>query len=161
MQAPTAGRCDVARSAVVYSRDYVCIAPFAHAFAVASWFTAATHTRRACRQQVFVAAVYAGNAGCVRWMLDVGCVGVNDADEPGWTALLAASEAGHLGIALLLLEAGAMVDGAAWDGTTPLFLASQEGKLGLVEALLAANAAVSDVCSTLRTCGIRNNLEKS
>ena len=139
MQAPTAGRCDVARSAVVYSRDYVCIAPFA----VASWFKAATHPRRACRQQAFVAAAYAGDAGCVRWMLDVGCAGANDADEPGWTALLAASEAGHLEIALLLIEAGATVDGAAWDGTTPLFLASQAGKMGLVKALLEAKATVT------------------
>ena len=60
----------------------------------------------------------------------------------GATALLFASEGGHLKAVQRLIELGAAVDAARNDGATPLYLASKNGHLGVVQELLTRGAAV-------------------
>ena len=60
----------------------------------------------------------------------------------GYTALMAASQEGHLGIAQLLVERGANVNAAKPDdGYTALMLASMLGHLATVRFLLSRGAS--------------------
>ena len=88
-------------------------------------------------------AVDAGNVDRVRELLDGGDVGVNDADEQGFTALYCAAGAGHMALVHILLEGGATVDQAKANGATPLFVASQLGKLEVVKVLFKSGAKVN------------------
>ena len=63
---------------------------------------------------------------------------VAQADAEGLTALLCASEEGHLECVRALLEAGADFAQAATGGSTALMLASREGNHECARALLEA-----------------------
>jgi ankyrin repeat protein len=54
----------------------------------------------------------AGNIDRARKLLSEGGVGVNAVLQGGWTALLAASQEGHVALVKMLTKAGAAVDKA-------------------------------------------------
>ena len=58
----------------------------------------------------------------------------------GATAFMVASQAGHLGVARLLLESGADKDSVRNDGRSALMVASQKGHLEVVRLLLESGA---------------------
>jgi ankyrin repeat protein len=66
-----------------------------------------------------------------------------------WTALMTASERGHLAVVQCLLETGkANVDAAMTDGCTALLIASENGHLTVVQCLLQfgkANVEAADI----------------
>ena len=77
-----------------------------------------------------------GQAEAVRLLLEGGA-SVGAADSGGATALLLASEEGHVDVVhLLLTEGGASVDQADENGETPLYAASWQGHLEVVRFLL-------------------------
>ena len=61
-------------------------------------------------------------------------------DNAGATALMVASENGHLEVARLLCEAGADKDNASQDGATALIFASHNGHLEVARLLCEAGA---------------------
>ena len=69
---------------------------------------------------------------------------VNYQDDYGWTALMVASENGHIDIVRLLLEKGANVNyQSAIDNFTALMLASKKNHIDIVRLLLAYGANVN------------------
>ena len=56
------------------------------------------------------------------------------------TALLLASEHGHLGIVKSLLDKGANIETKDETGMTPLHLASENGNLEVIDLLIKFNA---------------------
>ena len=62
-------------------------------------------------------------------------------DARGDTLLLLASHHGHCGVARMLLEHGAVVDGLSPDGQTALMLAAMHDREDMVDVLLAHGAA--------------------
>ncbi|CAH1249820.1 ANKRD1 [Branchiostoma lanceolatum] len=71
--------------------------------------------------------------------------GVNPNAAGGWygpTALHNAADKGHVGVAELLLKAGAQVDSRDLIEATPLHWAAEEGHVGVAELLLKAGAQV-------------------
>ena len=52
-------------------------------------------------------------------------------DTPGYTALMYACNAGQLGAARLLINAGAEVDSCDLEGSAPLMFAAQDGHLDI------------------------------
>jgi hypothetical protein len=77
----------------------------------------------------------------VRVLLEAGAE-VAQEDSDGRTALMAASEYGHLECVRALLEAGAEVAQASTDGWTALMAASEQSHVECVHALLEAGADV-------------------
>lgn len=75
---------------------------------------------------------------------------VDKVNAIGASALLVASENGHVEAIRILLDHGAHVNKTSDSGMTPLFLASMNGYLTAVELLLAKGAVV-DVCANMRT----------
>src|ERR1019366_2622233 len=69
---------------------------------------------------------------------------VNAIASSGYTALMAASQNGHLEVVQALLAAKADANAKSRDdGTTALIIASQKGHVKIVQALLAAGADVN------------------
>lgn len=62
------------------------------------------------------------------------------------TALMLASENGYAKVVRLLLEAGADINAAKFDGATALMLASQIGNTEVVRILLNHGAKVNAAC---------------
>ena len=63
---------------------------------------------------------------------------MNEADEFGYTALILASEDGHVKVVrLLLARQGVEVNMSRVDGASALFMASQQGRVEVVRLLLA------------------------
>jgi serine/threonine-protein phosphatase 6 regulatory ankyrin repeat subunit B len=89
-----------------------------------------------------------GRAGVVKALIKGGWfktkADVNAKASSGYTALMAASQNGHLEVVQALLAAKADANAKSRDdGTTALIIASQKGHLKIVQALLAANADVN------------------
>jgi ankyrin repeat protein len=83
-----------------------------------------------------------GDLKKVQRLLNQG-IDVDSTDKDGDTALILASEEGHLDIVNLLLEMNAKLDIQATEGgNTALICASAEGHLEIVKALLTKNANV-------------------
>jgi|GEM_PF-1402165 len=115
----------------------------------------ATYTLRPLGYGLIVAAT-AGDIAGVRDLLDFG-VDVDSGTVQNWTALMAASSAGHRGVVRLLLDKGANVNvrgrsfpfivspfGASLPGGyTALMAASYEGRADIVSLLLAHGAKVN------------------
>jgi uncharacterized protein len=75
---------------------------------------------------------------------------VNAKADNGGTALIQASQNGHLEVVRALLAANADVNAKLADGFTALMIASEKGHLDVVRALLAANADVNGRSTTRR-----------
>ena len=90
------------------------------------------HLASACRQN---------QVDAVRCLLEAG-IGdhVDSRDRGGKTALMHASEHGHLEVARLLVEAGADIHCLNHDGKTALMYASVSGHLGVARLLVEAGA---------------------
>ncbi len=76
----------------------------------------------------------------VKEFLDSGAVDVNVQDISGWTALMSASEYGHLEVVKELLRRGANVNAQSDFGFTPLILASENNFIDVVKELLKQGA---------------------
>ena len=79
----------------------------------------------------------------------------------GYSPLLFAARNGHGGVARLLLEAGAEIDGAAGNGASPLVVATHSGHLTLARRLLDAGAdpdAMGAGYNALHAAVLRGNL---
>ncbi|MBW01197.1 Ankyrin repeat domain-containing protein 29, partial [Eschrichtius robustus] len=61
----------------------------------------------------------------------------------GGTALLAASQYGHMKVVETLLKHGANIHDQLYDGATALFLAAQGGYLDVIRLLLSSGAKVN------------------
>ena len=61
--------------------------------------------------------------------------------DDGWTPLMAAAAAGHVGIVEKLLKAGADVDASNANGRTALMFAAWYGRAAVIQALLARGAS--------------------
>ena len=89
-----------------------------------------------------VAAARKGSLDIVQHLLDLG-VAVNGVGEEDNTALVAASQLGHLDVVhLLVTQWGADVNKAGRRGKTPLHWACQNGDEDMVTVLLGAGAGV-------------------
>ena len=60
----------------------------------------------------------------------------------GATALMGASHSGHLEVAKLLIDYGAVIDQRDAQGATPLFIATFQGRLEVVKLLLDRGATI-------------------
>jgi hypothetical protein len=86
---------------------------------------------------------FLGNAAAVQALLTKGA-DVNAMASNGTTALMIASQEGHLDVVQVLLAQGAKVNAkASNNGATALMIASQKGHLDVVRALLAKGAEVN------------------
>jgi ankyrin repeat protein len=84
-----------------------------------------------------VRAAKAGDAQLVARLLGEGR-DVNEADESGWTALMYASQKGHVEVVrLLLAREGVEVNKTEQDGATALMVASDCGHVDVVRLLLS------------------------
>ncbi|KAL5505230.1 hypothetical protein EMCRGX_G006632 [Ephydatia muelleri] len=63
--------------------------------------------------------------------------------KDGWTALMKASEAGHMECVQVLLDRGTDVNKQTWDGGTALMKASEAGHIECVQVLLDKGADVN------------------
>ncbi len=78
------------------------------------------------------------------------CSKINDKDYDS-TALIDASDGGHIAIVKLLLEAGANVNDKDSEGETALICASRKGHIDVIKILLQVGANVND----------KDNIEKT
>ena len=112
-------------------------------------------TEEQIQQQInscFVSHCSNGHLDLVEMLMNKAGVDVNARDDmTDETALMGASQAGHVNIVLYLLEKGADVNAKQycqrWQGVTALMKASAAGWLGVVEILLKNGADVN--CMTL------------
>jgi len=86
-------------------------------------------------------AVYEGNAGEVRRLLDAGA-DVSLANDYGATAMSLAAEVGDAAILKVLLEAGANADSPNADGQTALMAVARTGNIDAARLLLDRGATV-------------------
>ncbi|KAJ8776570.1 hypothetical protein J1605_015159 [Eschrichtius robustus] len=84
-----------------------------------------------------------GNLALLRLLLNSGRVDVDCKDSDGGTALLAASQYGHMKVVETLLKHGANIHDQLYDGATALFLAAQGGYLDVIRLLLSSGAKVN------------------
>lgn len=87
-----------------------------------------------------IIATIEDHAGIVRILLDEGA-DTSVAGHDGVTALIVAAQLGHLGVAKMLIEAGACLELAtSGHGRTALIEAAREGHLEVNKALIGAGA---------------------
>ena len=63
--------------------------------------------------------------------------------KDGWTALMLASDKGHLKVVKLLLEKGANANAQNNNGETALMVASEKGHLEIVKLLIEKGANIN------------------
>jgi ankyrin repeat protein len=97
---------------------------------------------------LFTATVASGKVDKARELLASGC-DPNFRDNRGCPVLHWACNNGHVAMATLLLDAGALVDATDREGQTALHLAAEGGKAcnGVVELLLKRGASVDALCA--------------
>uniref|UniRef100_A0AAV1TKJ1 Uncharacterized protein n=1 Tax=Peronospora matthiolae TaxID=2874970 RepID=A0AAV1TKJ1_9STRA len=88
---------------------------------------------------------------CVKLLLEVGKVPVDDVTHDGCTALHLACQRGNTAVAACLLDHGANVDAVTIGNESPLLKASRMSQVKTVELLLSRNASVHPVVLTSRT----------
>ena len=82
-----------------------------------------------------------GNLKIVKALLAAGATpNMNDGFVNGWTPMLHAIHKNQPEVVILLIDAGADVNGRAPNGCTPLMFAAGEGQLGVVTLLLEKGA---------------------
>jgi ankyrin repeat protein len=103
------------------------------------------HQHKSARQRTrLMHASLTGNAARVDFLLGVGAA-ANECTADGDSALLLASQGGHLEVVRLLVERGgaSIHAGRACDSMTPLMQACLHGRLQVVRELLARGASAS------------------
>lgn len=90
----------------------------------------------------FIKAAYNGDAEKIGEFLKTG-INVNEKDDHGVTALMAAAANGHCNILNMLLEKGADVNEKSIEGGTALLLASERGNTNIVKILMDKGADVN------------------
>ena len=90
----------------------------------------------------FIEAAKYGDRSTVIRLLSEG-VDVNTQDEKGWTAILHATESGHIDIVRTLIDVGADVNLISPNGWTPLMEASLNNHLRIVNMLIDAGADIN------------------
>lgn len=88
-----------------------------------------------------VAAAWAGNASCVKALLDAGAH-VDSTDDAGRTALMWSVWRGHHLCAKILIDAGAGVNLGGYDGITSLMYAAMHGESECIHLLLLSGADI-------------------
>ncbi|KAF0700898.1 Aste57867_8584 [Aphanomyces stellatus] len=88
------------------------------------------------------AAASEGHADVLKIMLSNETTDVDSVNEEGWTALLHASDHGHLECVKILLQHQANPNTVAVNGTTGLLLATKRGYHEIVRTLLQAGADI-------------------
>ena len=92
-----------------------------------------------------ITAAANGRVGEVNRLINAGANLSATRDGDGYSALMAASEAGHDYVVQDLIQAGAMVDQTnRYSGATALMIASEAGRLGVVTRLIESGASVNE-----------------
>ncbi|CAH0492813.1 unnamed protein product [Peronospora farinosa] len=85
---------------------------------------------------------------CVKLLLEVGKVSVDDMTHDRCTALHLASQRGNTAVATCLLDHGANVDAMTVDNETPLLKASRMSQFQTVKLLLSRNASAQPMLTS-------------
>ncbi|KAA8905689.1 hypothetical protein FN846DRAFT_950264 [Sphaerosporella brunnea] len=92
-------------------------------------------------ESLLTAASIGDTAAVARLLLSGAETSALDRDEQ--TPLHLAALGGHVDVARLLLDAGAIIDWRTRQGRTPLYFAARAGKLGMVELLVERGADIN------------------
>lgn len=94
--------------------------------------------------ELFMHAIYEGELELVQYFLDKGEItDLNQADQFGFTPLMAAASEHHTEVTRLLLKRGAQVNHVSPNGWTALMAAAEEGAVDAVKLLLESGADVN------------------
>jgi len=96
------------------------------------------------RAEEFLDAARNGDLKRVQEILKKRKVNINKKDEDGRTALMLASEYGHIEVVKSLLANGANINENGYFGETALILASENRRIEIVKYLLANGANIND-----------------
>ncbi|KAI9844034.1 MAG: hypothetical protein M1837_005969 [Sclerophora amabilis] len=100
------------------------------------------HFDASAKTDALRSAALGGHCDIVR-LFSIARVDVNDDDYPNVTLLGAVSKKGYLHMIQLLLQKGARVNGAKWNGRSPLVEAVASGQVEACRLLLQAGARVN------------------
>jgi uncharacterized protein len=98
-----------------------------------------------------IQAAREGNSEMLRRVIAANPGAINARGAAGETPLHAALAAGHVDVALLLIDAGADVSAPDTRGHTPFHIAAEKGYVPVVKALLARGADAHAVDAEDRT----------